>query len=446
LVCISGGFDSTALLFLLDDLREEFSLHIYAAHLNHMLRGKESDEDENFVKKLTDNLGIPLTVERKEIRTLAEKEKSSLEEVARDARYKFFFKTAKKNKLQKIAVGHTLDDEAETFLMRILRGSGLNGLSGIWPVREMRGYFIVRPLIEIAKNDVLDYLEYKKVRARLDSSNLSDVYLRNKIRLKLLPFLEREFNPNIKETLVKEADILREIYRFLEKKAERVFKKRANKNKGVVNLNLKNLTNEEISIIDEVLRKSIYHAKGNLNRITFRHILNLNKLIKESTGTATVDLPDNLKVSKEYDKLKFYKERLKKREEFISLPSKLKIPGITDISDLGLKIETKIFPKDKFKPKKDKNIEYIDLDKLKEPTTLRFKKPHDKFRPLGMRKKKKLKEFFIDNKTPKDERDKTVLVLSGGEIIWVVDHRISDTVKITKKTKKVLRLNLVKKT
>jgi tRNA(Ile)-lysidine synthase len=439
LVCISGGFDSTALLLLLYDLRKELLIDIHSAHLNHALRGKESNEDEKFVKRLATSLKLPLTCGHLPVGKLAEKKKSSLEDTARELRYNFFFDVARQIKAKKIVLGHTKDDQAETFLMHILRGSGPAGLSGIWPVRKRQGYTLVRPLIETTKKEVLDYLGEKNIRARLDSSNLKDIYFRNKIRLKLLPFLEREFNPNVKEVLAKESDTLREVYKFFKKRAERIFKKSVKVKKRVVELDLKSLDRKDVATRDELLRKCIYEAKGNLNRITFGHILNLNRMIKESSGTTTVDLP-TIQVRKEYSKLKFYKKR-RKVNESIELPKRIFIPGVTDISGLGLRIEAKFTSKAGYRPG-EKEIEYVDFDKIREPVVLRFRKSGDKFKPLGMREEKKLKDFFIDNKIPKNKRDKTLLAVSSGEIIWVVGHRISETVKVRPKTKKMLKLKL----
>ncbi len=441
LVCISGGFDSTALLLILNELKEKLSIDIQTAHLNHMLRGKESDEDEKFVRELTDRLGIPLTVKRKDVLSLAEKRKVSLEDAARSQRYEFFFKTANRIKAQKIALGHTQDDQAETFLMRILRGSGLCGLSSIWPIRKINDYVIVRPLIQITKDEIIDYLKEKDIKARLDSSNLSDMYLRNRIRLNLVPYVMREFNPNIKETLAKEAELIRGVYDYINRKVERFFKKKAKIKNKIVILNLKDLNRKETAIMYEILRRCIYLAKGNLNRITFNHILNLHRIIRESSGTTTLDLPE-LRVSKEYDQLKFYKRRIRKTKGSVILPDKLKVPGITEIHDLGIKIKAEILPKDRCNLKKNKGIEYIDYDKIDQPIKLRFRQPHDRFMPLGMRKEKKLKDFFIDSKISRDERDRILLAVSGNEIIWVVGYRISEKVKVTQRSKKVIKLGI----
>ena len=443
LVCVSGGPDSVCLLLILNGLESKLKPDIHIAHLNHMLRGKESDDEEEFVRKLAKSLKLPAVIGRKDVSLFAKKEKLSLEDAARRARLEFFLKAAGKIKACKIALGHTLDDQAETVMMRILRGAGLKGLSGIWPAREINNSIIIRPLLKVTKKEVLRYLKVKNVEARLDSSNTKNIYLRNKIRLNLIPYLKRNYNPKIKETLAVEAEVLRRNYQYIEKKAERVFEKTAGIKDGQVIIDLKKLFKEDNSLVSEVLRRSIYHVKGNLNRISYRHILDLEKLIRDNRGTSFLDLPAGLKAIKEYYTLKIYRgnSRAKKHIKSSYLLSILKV---NRVNKLGFEIKAELLGRQSYIFAENKMIEFVDFDKLKGKLTLRFKKVYDKFKPLGMKQEKSLKNFFIDSKIAKCKRENIPLVICNNKIVWVVGHRISEDFKVTEETGKILKLTAKK--
>jgi tRNA(Ile)-lysidine synthase len=284
-------------------------------------------------------------------------------------------------------------------------------------------------------------LKEKKIRARLDSSNLSTAFLRNRIRLNLIPLLERDFNPKIKNIFAKEAQSLQAAYSYIEKESQKKFNKVATVKRGKVKLNLKKLKRKDSAIKNHLLRLAIKKAKGNLNKISFEHIMSLNRLIKESTGTSKLDLPSNIQAVKEYNSLTIKKKKTSTTSAL--LPEKLEVPGITKIEDLGLKIKTEIVSKEQYHPKREKSMEYMDLANIKQPIILRFRKRSDKFKPLGMKEEKKLKDFFIDEKIPQDKRDRTLLAESKGKIIWVIGTRIADSVKVTKHTKELIKLNLI---
>src|SRR3989339_2008737 len=201
---VSGGPDSIALLYCLLALKEEYRLTLHIAHLNHMLRPKDSVKDAEFVRLLAKKLGLACAIKKVNLKGL---KKGSLEEAARKARLDFFLDTAKRIKADKIALGHTLDDQAETVLMRLLRGSGLLGLSGILPKRDILGFTVIRPLLGIKRKEIENFLKAKRIIPRVDASNLDQAYFRNRIRHKLLPGLEK-YNPNIKEVLAGSAQNL----------------------------------------------------------------------------------------------------------------------------------------------------------------------------------------------------------------------------------------------
>ena len=220
IVGVSGGPDSLALLYILNTLKKELKLKIHIAHLDHMLR-KNSAQDRKFVEGLARKLKLPVTTAQINVKALAKK--GSLEEIARNARLGFLFKVARDTRADKIALGHNLDDQAETVLMRILRGTGLYGLAGILPKREISGYQIIRPLIEVRRKEIETYLKQKKIRPRIDISNSQEIYFRNKIRHKLLPLLEKEYNKNAKEVLSNMAETVGNDYDYLSGKAKAAY-------------------------------------------------------------------------------------------------------------------------------------------------------------------------------------------------------------------------------
>lgn len=296
-VGVSGGPDSVALLYLLNSLKKDLKINLHVAHLDHMLR-KDSNKDREFVERLANKLKIPVSVANINIKALAKS--GSLEEIARNARLGFLFKVARDIKADKIALGHNLDDQAETVLMRIIRGSGLYGLSGILPKRKIAGYRVIRPLIEVKRRQIEAFLKRKKIKPRIDASNLEDIYFRNRIRNRLLPLLEKEYNKNIKEVLSNMAQSLGYDYEYLSVAARRTMKGSKTK------LNLNKLRRLHPAISRLLLRMSIAKVKGNTRRITFTHIKELEDLICNRPVNSVVDLPKGVSAVKKKNHLSFY--------------------------------------------------------------------------------------------------------------------------------------------
>ena len=298
---VSGGPDSVTLLYLLNCLKKELKLRLHIAHLDHMLRA-ESYKDSEFVQGLAQRLKLPITCAQINVKELAKR--GSLEEVARNARLGFFFKVAKDIKANKIALGHNLDDQAETVLMRILRGAGLYGLAGILPKRNIAGYEIIRPLIDVKRREIEAFLRKKKIRPHMDPSNLEDIYFRNKIRNRLLPLLEREYNKNIKEVLSNMAQIVGDDYDYLTRIANKAI------GKPNAKLNLKRFLRLHPAIQRLVLRLMIAKLKGNTRRITFKHIREIEDLILNRPVNSIVNLPKGICVVKKKNFLSFYCKNL----------------------------------------------------------------------------------------------------------------------------------------
>jgi len=296
-VGVSGGPDSVALLYLLNGLRKELKISLHIAHLDHMLR-MDSYKDREFVESLANKLGLSITCAKVNVKELAKR--GSQEEIARNARLGFLFKVTKDIKASKIALGHNLDDQAETVLMRILRGTGLYGLGGILPKRNIAGYQIIRPLIEVRRTEIQAFLKKKKIKPRIDASNLEDIYFRNKIRNRLLPLLEKEYNPNIKEVLNNMAESAGLDYAYLNQVAKKAMQRLG------IKINLDKFLKLHPSIQRLVLRLSIARVKGDTRRITFRHIKEIEDLILNRPINSIVDLPKNVSVLKTKKSLCFY--------------------------------------------------------------------------------------------------------------------------------------------
>ncbi len=298
LVGISGGPDSVALLFLLNSLRKELGFTIHLAHLDHGLRSS-SRKDYQFVKKLAAKLGLPLTTRKINLKNIIHR--GSLEEEARNARLKFFSDVVKKEKADKVALGHNQDDQAETVLMRILRGSGLYGLNSILPKRRIDGLTVIRPLLSVSRVEINNYLKKRNIKACVDESNFEDIYLRNRIRNDLLPYLEQRYNKNIKEVLSNLALNTAYDYDYLRQSAQSVFKL---SKKGRISLN--KITKLHPAIMRLLFRMNIAWVKGDTRAISSRHIAEIEDLVFNRPIGSIVDLPKCISIDKQKNALRFY--------------------------------------------------------------------------------------------------------------------------------------------
>lgn len=433
-VGVSGGPDSMALLYFLYCLQHNYSLYIHVAHLNHMLRGQESDEDTIYVKDFCSRLGIPCDIKYVDIDELSRKEGLSLEEAGRKARYEFFTDTAKQVNASKIALAHNMNDQAETILMRIMRGTGLEGLRGIKPVRD--GLYI-RPFICTMRDEIEKYCENNDIKPRIDSSNLMPIYARNKVRLELIPYIKENYNGSIEYVLSSMAELISEDNDFLVRYVDSIYSQIAFEDEGRVSLSLDEISRLHNSIKKRILRQAIRKIKGNLIGIENKHIdLILNIIEKGATGAA-VELPSRVRAEISYNNVIIAVNNEVESKGF-SCP--LNVPGITYIQEIDCVIESEIL--DRYLNYNDSNlfVKYFDYDKIKGNLIVRSRKEGDYFTPLGLGGKKKVKELFIDSKVPKGERDKVPIVLCGDIIVWVVGYKMSDVYKIDSNTKKILKL------
>ena len=304
LVAVSGGPDSIFLLWILDHLKLKLKLKkLCVVNMDHGLRGDESREDSLFVKKMSDKLGLEYfhkTVNLKNIKS----KKLSAEELARQARYEFFKEAADRIHANVIATGHTLDDQAETILMRLIKGSSLKGIVGISPAREEQGVRVIRPLLEIEKGEISRYLNWARIDYRIDSTNMQDKYFRNVVRAEIIPFLEK-YNPRLKRALFNLAEHLREDFEFVEKERRLARRYISQGVKGAVEIRLKDIIIQPKAIQREVLRDALAEAEGEIKRLSFRHWKEMENLIKIKHKGNSVDLPGDIRVARTESSLVF---------------------------------------------------------------------------------------------------------------------------------------------
>ncbi|MEK6647157.1 MAG: tRNA lysidine(34) synthetase TilS [Candidatus Firestonebacteria bacterium] len=440
-IAVSGGPDSLALLFILHQLADEFNLKLTVLHLNHKLRGKESDDDETYVKKICKKLKIQCSAKTVDVLEYAVATKLSIEDASRKIRYEFFERESKKIKADKLALGHNFDDQAETVLMRILRGAGLDGLTGIPPVRKLSSVLIIRPLIECPRKEIEVFLKSHNLTWRQDSSNLKDIYFRNKIRLKLLSLIEKEYSPAIKKNLVQLSEIARQDIDFLKGEAKKIFKKLAIFKEGKVLFEIKKFTVMHLSLQRLLLREAIISVCGNLLGITYEHLEQILESVR-TKKTINIELPHQVYAKIRYGNIEIgLKKDILKKEAFFC---QIEIPGEFYIPEIDKTIFTS-FKNIKYLKLKTKNKKKIlvDADKIDLPLVLRNRLNGDRFYPFGMNFSKKLKIFLIDEKIPFEYRDKIpILVDNRGKIIWVIGLRMDNRFKVTRYTQNALEISI----
>jgi len=428
---VSGGADSIAMLYAFNELID-YGLEIIVAHLNHGIREDEAKRDSDFVKETAKSLG--LTFVYGEVDTLKFKEESalSLEDAARTLRYKFFNQVMNKHYATKIATAHTMDDQAETVLMRLLRGSGSKGLSGIPPVSNS----IVRPLIDTSRSEVEEYLRFKKVEWVEDTTNESMEFLRNRVRHNLLVELE-SYNPQIKETLSRTADILRAEEEFISKEALKHFGDIFNPNKSELIGDLKHYRNIDKSLRFSLLRLAIEKIAGSLKNISSIHIVSADDFLLSDAASGEVELPQGTVMVKGYDIFLVTKKSELEREfsYTIQTAGKWSFPEF--------EVELSILKTDTL-DENDESVAYFDPETVKFPLQVRNFNPGDRFSPLGMTTSKKLQDYFTDIKLPQFLRSRVPIFICSGEIMWLGGIRLDNRFKITDKNKEVLMLKLIR--
>lgn len=440
-VGLSGGPDSVCLLHMLCSVRDIYNLEIVAAHINHMLRGKEADEDENYARKISNSLGVEFFCKREDINRYGKEKGLSSETAGREVRYNFFNEVKRNCSFSKIATAHNANDQAETVLMRIMRGTGLEGLGGI-PVK--RDGIYIRPILFMNRKEVEEYCDEMNLQPRIDESNLERVYSRNKVRLDILPYMKENFNPDVIETINRMAIILQEDNNFIQREVEKAFKIYCEKIDDSIKIG-KELFNNDKVIISRVIRKAISDVSGSKYDVEMKHTQEV--IILSELGTnKKVDLPNKIIAQNIYGDI-----YIKRREE-VKINSNKEL-FIDKENILGEKIEFGKYIIRFEKLSNEKNIKFtnnnlikcFNFDKINGNIIIRYRKNGDKIVPLGMSGNKKIKDIFIDMKIPQEERNNIPILQFDNDIAWVVGVRVSEKYKVTKDTINILKVIIERK-
>jgi len=465
-VGVSGGADSVCLLHILAKWQNELGIELHIAHLNHQLRGAESEADARYVASLAGRFGIPVTVGERDVAAYKAERGCSMEEAARELRYDFLTQVAIDTGASRVVVGHTRDDQVETVLMHILRGAGTSGLRGLEPcspvpfcyskskAKELR-LLVIRPLLNITRDETVNYCREHQLEPRMDSSNLSLSLFRNRIRMELLPLL-RKYNPRIDETLLRMSGIAGDDACFVEQQALQLWDRVARQKDNVIYLDKKKTSALPVALQRQLVRLAVDRVLGDTRDIEAIHIEAIKDLLIKPVGKR-ISLPHGLICCAEYDEV-LLALSLSSPCPFPPLQgeSPLRVPGETILP--GWRVIASVVERQAERTEnfaQDNQLEespgaggrlhealsaHLDLHRAGTELFVRRRQQGDRFQPLGMDMTKELKHFMVDARIPLSWRDYIPLVCSTEQILWVVGWRIDDKVKVTESTRTIIRL------
>lgn len=442
-VAVSGGPDSIAMLHMLHTLAKEENgrWFIIAAHLNHGFRGAEAEADALYVEKFCHQLGVPVEIETTDVPAYMKRVGKGAQETAREVRYTFLTKTAKKWGANKIATAHHADDQAETILMRIVRGTGLDGLQGMLWKREFGGVEIIRPLLFIAKEDLEAYCLRHEIQPRLDQSNLSLKYTRNRFRLEVFPLL-KQINPRVGESLLRLADLVSMENDYMHVQAKKTLESITVKREpGRLDVNLSLFLQTHTALQRRMCQLILnYLFKNGQRELSLAFVDEILRFIETSSPSSRMYLPEQGEVRKSYDKVIFSSERMEHSVAFYVC--QLAIPGKTSIEETGAFLYSRtldvtpdkqiVFPTDG-----NSNVALFDLELLHLPLTVRNRREGDRM-ALMRGGTKKLKEILIDCKIPREERGLLPILADGERVLWVPGVVRSGNALVTPATRSLL--------
>ncbi len=433
IIGVSGGADSMMLFHYLYTHREKYGIHIKVAHVNHGIR-QAAEGDAVYVEEVCKKWQVPFYRHDCNIKDLAKERQLSEEEAGREERYNFFISLLNHN--GKIATAHNMNDQAETLIMRFIRGTDIKGLGGISPKRGE----IIRPLLCLTRAEIEAYCKAYELPYKDDHTNFLPIYTRNKIRLQCIPYIEKEISQGVIRTLGQHSELYQEEEDFLKQHTETLFKECNNAstdtNTNVIKLNLEKLKTYHRYMQKRLIHLTLYKLTGKGKNITSKHIEAILSLVNGQSGKE-VHLPYETVVARQYETLIFKKDEAVKKEVYC-YPLSL---GKHYIKELNLEVELRILSNER-NHQKSENIytKYIDYGKMKSDFCIRTRQPYDYIRLASG--SKKLKKLFTDDKVPKAERDSVPLIATGDEIIWVVGGRLNTDYYITDKTTQILQIKV----
>jgi tRNA(Ile)-lysidine synthase len=434
LAAVSGGPDSVCMLHVLLSLRDEVGFDVKVAHLDHGFRGEEAREEAEFVEGLAARLGVSCVREEVSVPSFLLSRRMSPQDAARLLRYQFLVKTSKLEYCQRIATAHTADDQAETVLMRVLRGAGPDGLAGIPPKREG---IIIRPLLGVWRRDVEEYLAEHDLPSRTDPSNLESKYLRNRVRNELFPVL-REYNPSIERSLVNLSTIMTDVAAHLEREAELLLPKALKRAaSGQIALDSAELAGYDEALLRSVFRRVFESLRPEFAPLPFQYVEGLVNLLGRGEVGSSVELPGGARA------------RLEHGQVVVSLGSdpselptvELDVPGDAVFEEAGIAISARVLDPGEASDSpagSDAGVVFFDRDAIEGPLVIRPRREGDRFRPFGLEGTKSLKDLFIDAKVPWSLRSAVPLLCDTNSILWVVGIRRSAEAAVTDETRRVL--------
>jgi len=435
----SGGTDSLALVLALNELRATYGYTLVIAHLNHGLRGAESAADYDFVANLAASLALPFCGRRADAAAFAREQNLSLQEGARELRYDWLQELAQGYEGAVIATGHHRGDQAETLLLQLLRGAGSKGLGGIRP----RQGNIIRPLLSVNRITTAMICKENGWQPREDSSNAKTVYLRNRVRLELMPLLQERFSGQIEEILGRTATILADEYDFMRNSAETALPQVADVRRGTYNFDCRAVAIQPIALQREILRLAIEKIRGHSKGISLEHVEKLISMLMQPVVGKRMTLPGGVEAVCQYERLLLSPKvnRVDRQglvEQWLPVPGSADCPAGGGVLSAGLVAEPPI-------QADGVTMAVFDADQLKFPLMVRSRRPGDRFSPRGGIGSKKLKEYFIDRKVPLEDRDRIPLLCDGEEIVWVCGCRAGRHAAPTEDTRRFLVVSWEKK-
>ena len=438
LIACSGGPDSLALLHIFSRLCAEYNISIFAAHVDHMFRGVESAKEAAFVVDFCQQRGIPCYHTAIDVPKVIKETSLSGQDASRVVRYQYLRKVARDIGGAKIATGHHRDDQAETVLINLLRGAGSVGIRGIQPINGD----LIRPLLTVTRREIMEYCKEYQLEPRFDSSNLKTTYLRNRIRINLLPELEKQYNMSIKDALCRTATIVGDEHEFIRDTATEMYSKVVVERDEHLFIHRKKMEFIHIAVQREIFRMTIEKKQGCLTGISFHHVETLVELLATGQVGKIIQLPEGLMAWKTYDGLCLGIKEVDLGHKVTYRGQEIVVPGRTVIPELGIMLISELV--DKSVQRSQPDIGLFDYLALAMPLSVRIRRSGDKFQPISFHGNKKLKEFLIDKKVPREKRDYMPIICDCDHIVWVGGCCQSEIGKVTEQTTQILQIKIIK--